>query len=166
MTFYIGRFKGLETMEFEAEIITPMFLGGSDTKKAEFRVPSIKGALRFWWRAANAHLSMDKLKERESEIFGDAGSQFGKSKVQIKLIQTIEYNGKIKANPVPHKKATFSFPCLMPGEIFVVKIIGNKTVFDLFRLFSVLSGLGKRSRRGFGSFLINKENGIPCNKLN
>jgi len=32
------------------KIVTPMFLGGADHEE-EIRVPSIKGALRFWWRA-------------------------------------------------------------------------------------------------------------------
>jgi hypothetical protein len=33
MAFYINRFSGIERKTYEVEIITPMFLGGADTKK-------------------------------------------------------------------------------------------------------------------------------------
>jgi len=47
-----------------------MFLAGADGKTPELRAPSIKGAVRFWWRAMNGCLSIKDLKEKESEIFG------------------------------------------------------------------------------------------------
>lgn len=34
-------------------IVTPMFLGDADQKASSIRPPSLKGALRFWWRALN-----------------------------------------------------------------------------------------------------------------
>lgn len=160
MAFYIERFKGVEAKEFEVEIVTPLFLGGADPKKAELRVPSIKGALRFWWRAIYAHLSLNVLKEQESKIFGDAGDIYGKSKVHIKICNTLIYNGNDRYNPVPHKNVRFSFPCFSPGQSFSLKICGDKKSFDLLKLVSVLGGLGKRSRRGFGSFVIKKIDGI------
>ncbi|HID77150.1 MAG TPA: type III-B CRISPR module RAMP protein Cmr1, partial [Planctomycetaceae bacterium] len=38
---------------FEAtyRIVTPMFCAGADEQRAELRLPSFKGALRFWWRS-------------------------------------------------------------------------------------------------------------------
>ncbi len=69
----------MQTITFECEVITPMFLAGADGTTPELRAPSIKGALRFWWRAMNGHLveekengSFDysKLKQREMDIFG------------------------------------------------------------------------------------------------
>lgn len=94
MTFYIGRFSGLETMEFDSEIITPMFLGGSDTKKAEFRIPSIKGALRFWWRALYGSDDLNDMKKRESQIFGstDEKSCFSISLKEIENIKPVLKN--------------------------------------------------------------------------
>lgn len=38
-------------LEARFRIVTPLFMSGSDKLKAELRVPSIKGVLRFWWRA-------------------------------------------------------------------------------------------------------------------
>ncbi|MFH1491562.1 MAG: type III-B CRISPR module RAMP protein Cmr1 [Pseudomonadota bacterium] len=159
MNFYIERFKDIETKEFEVEVVTPFFLGGADRNKAELRVPSIKGALRFWWRAIYAHLSLDKLREKEAEIFGDAGDRSGKSKIRIKIDNALSYNGRDRENPVPHKKVSFAFPCFNPGEKFSLRIYGNEKSFELFKLVSILGGLGKRSRRGFGSFKINKIDG-------
>jgi CRISPR-associated protein Cmr1 len=68
-------------------IVTPLFMSGSDKSKAELRVPSIKGVLRFWWRAlALGRLgSVDKVREEESRIFGSAGDDVGQARVHLRL---------------------------------------------------------------------------------
>lgn len=53
MGFNISRYQKRIKNEFEIEAITPMFLAGADPHSAELRVPSVKGALRFWWRATS-----------------------------------------------------------------------------------------------------------------
>lgn len=65
-------------------IVTPMFLSGADQKKAAdtIRPPSIKGALRFWWRAlhweailkaeSSASDALKQLHQMEAELFGAA----------------------------------------------------------------------------------------------
>jgi len=40
-----------ETLRAELGIVTPMFLGAADQKPTGIRPASVKGALRFWWRA-------------------------------------------------------------------------------------------------------------------
>ena len=75
----------MNKITFDCEIITPMFIGSADKNKAELRAPSVKGALRFWWRAMNGNLSIAQLKEKEGKIFG-SGSGIEdpiKSKVTI-----------------------------------------------------------------------------------
>lgn len=55
-----------------------MFLGGADNENtAELRPTSIKGALRFWFRAINYGKYQDykKVKEVEDELFGSTTSQ-------------------------------------------------------------------------------------------
>jgi CRISPR-associated protein Cmr1 len=49
----------------EYEITTPMFLGGGVPQDVDLRPPSIKGMLRFWWRAMKWG---DCLKETDSEL--------------------------------------------------------------------------------------------------
>ena len=42
------------TLTAEFKIVTPMFIGGADQSPSDgIRPPSVKGALRFWWRALN-----------------------------------------------------------------------------------------------------------------
>ncbi|MCX8082700.1 MAG: type III-B CRISPR module RAMP protein Cmr1 [bacterium] len=73
-----------KTLKCEVEVITPMFLGGADGRTAELRAPSIKGLLRFWWRAINNSDNLQQLKEKEDKIFGS--SDAGKSSFSIKLL--------------------------------------------------------------------------------
>lgn len=64
-----------ETREFE--FLTPMFGGGTSARESDLitpvRVPSIRGQLRFWWRAANPRglQTVDELREVEAGVFGD-----------------------------------------------------------------------------------------------
>ncbi len=58
---------------FECETITPMFCYGADQTTPEIRAASIKGAMRFWWRALHPDLDIDELRKKETEIFGGAG---------------------------------------------------------------------------------------------
>ncbi len=69
-------------------IVTPLFMSGSDKFKAELRVPSIKGVLRFWWRALALERlgSVSKVREDESCIFGSAGNDVGQSRVHLSLM--------------------------------------------------------------------------------
>ncbi|MEI6706057.1 MAG: type III-B CRISPR module RAMP protein Cmr1 [Methylococcales bacterium] len=72
----------MQIIEASFEIVTPMFIGGGDND-VELRPPSIKGALRFWWRALhwgqclqdanqNNSVALKLLHEREAALFGAA----------------------------------------------------------------------------------------------
>ena len=60
----------------EYELITPLFGGGTETQKADpvsvIRVPSIRGQLRFWWRAIRGgqFSSIAEMKKIEDLIWG------------------------------------------------------------------------------------------------
>ncbi len=148
----------MQTITFECEIITPMFLAGADGTTPELRAPSIKGALRFWWRAMNGHLSLSELKKREGEIFGDNNNR---SKFTINVSE-LNIRNISSAAPIPHKG--YKIPCIMPKTIFEVRLIipvetpqwNMAKCQALFELFSVLGDIGKRARRGMGSFDIVK----------
>lgn len=65
----------------EYELLTPFFGGGAATQEADpvtvVRVPSIRGQLRFWWRAcrgASQSGSLDDMRGREEKLWGMAGS--------------------------------------------------------------------------------------------
>ncbi|NFG61324.1 type III-B CRISPR module RAMP protein Cmr1 [Clostridium sp. CMCC3677] len=83
----------------ECEVVTPLFLYGADGQTPEIRIPSLKGMIRYWWRAANADLGLKQLKESENLTFGGVSKEskqenknkIGKSKVIMRLIN---YNDK------------------------------------------------------------------------
>jgi len=72
-----------------------MFLAGADGQTPELRPPSVKGLMRFWWRAKNEHLSPEELKKEEGEIFGASDEKIGKSKFSIRVfssnLKTLEF---------------------------------------------------------------------------
>lgn len=147
----------METLTFTCKIITPMFLAGADGQTPELRAASIKGALRFWWRACNGHLSLEDLKKREAEIFGGVDGA-GRSKVLIRLSHP---QLDIKQSPlVPHRD--MKAEAIQRGQLFevTVSLVRKLPDFtfshlkDLFELTCILGGAGKRVRRGMGSIQI------------
>ena len=75
----------MHTITFTCETITPMFLSGANQDVPELRPPSIKGALRFWWRAMNG--DKPNMRDLETEIFGGAGDNKAvRSSFQIILV--------------------------------------------------------------------------------
>lgn len=146
----------MKIVRYKCEVITPMFLNGADGASPELRPPSIKGGLRFWFRATHAHLSLKDMKEQEGKLFGDTGRR---SKVLIR----VNHEGPPSCDKfalLPHRegKRRAETSAIMPGEQFTVVLKFPENVSEqvkaLFELFSVLGGLGKRVRRGMGSFRI------------
>ena len=143
-----------------------MFLAGADGQTPELRAPSIKGAMRFWWRACNGHLGVEDLREKEEGIFGGVNSGV-KSRILIRVIKPPIQTSVIEM--LPHKenqRHRSPQQCFPEDEEFEIKIslLSNQSirltqVKCLFELCAFLGGLGKRSRRGLGSFKILKING-------
>ncbi len=80
----------MKTIEATFRVVTPMFLGGADHSVTDgIRAPTIKGALRFWWRALNwgpIYLqcnnnlvdALKKLHADEARLFGAAAKTIDK----------------------------------------------------------------------------------------
>lgn len=63
----------LLTAEFDCEVLTPMFLSGVDQRACELRAPSVRGAMRMWYRAllgGQGVTDIRELKRREAAVFG------------------------------------------------------------------------------------------------
>jgi CRISPR type III-B/RAMP module RAMP protein Cmr1 len=63
------------TLKLEMQVLTPLFLAGAEARGApEWRVPSLRGALRYWLRAALAGVlgdrDLDALQRAEAQVFG------------------------------------------------------------------------------------------------
>ena len=74
--------------EIEAtyRVVTPMFCAGADPGRAELRMPSFKGVLRFWWRAlawSRLNGDLDEIQRQESVLFGSTGA--GQSCASMRL---------------------------------------------------------------------------------
>lgn len=152
----------MHKITFECETITPMFLSGADGSTPELRPPSIKGALRFWWRAMNGHLPLKTLKEREGEIFGGTDNGGKRSRVIIRIPHEANLNTSV-SELVPHKpfmkqnafqpKQSFKVILGISGVISTKgkDIFGMEQLSALFQLTCIFGGFGKRVRRGMGS---------------
>lgn len=175
--FYIQRYHKIEKVNYTFEVVTPMFLGGADQNEAELRVPSIKGMLRFWWRAISDKSDISELKNEEGKLFG---STDGKSKISLKIdnpdisVSKSLFNGKkfeVKTSrgtfpiDILHYLAygTFKYvegnvvikEYIPAGENFVLSISAQKSVLgEIDKALSYLltfGGIGAKSRNGFGS---------------
>jgi CRISPR-associated protein Cmr1 len=72
-------------------LVTPMFLGGADGQAEGIRPPSLKGALRFWWRALNwgrirqdhpdDTYALEVLHKQEAALFGASAEEIGGNQV-------------------------------------------------------------------------------------
>lgn len=81
-------------------IVTPMFLGDASQKCTGFRVPSLKGALRFWWRALvwskiqrehqNLGAALRDLHRREGDLFGCAAGEESSAQSRVLLSAELE----------------------------------------------------------------------------
>ena len=152
----------MQREKYSLKTITPNFCSGSDGRKAEIRPSSIKGSLRYWFRAVVAEKNLKKLHKRENEIFGstDEASSFA-----IKIPNIREVNNKKNINsvrPVPvidenkrPKKKFRSEAVKKDVNIDVEIILYNselkKEIKSTFDIFLMLGSFGQRSRRGFGS---------------
>ncbi|HWP38058.1 MAG TPA: type III-B CRISPR module RAMP protein Cmr1 [Gemmatimonadales bacterium] len=74
------------------ELVTPVLGGSASTRAVDevdiVRAPTVRGHLRFWWRALYAaqHASVLTLYERESRIWGRAATdEGGRSGVEIRI---------------------------------------------------------------------------------
>mgnify|MGYP001612881573 CR=1 FL=1 len=108
----------LKKIIFEIETITPMFLAGADQSKAELRAASIKGLLRFWWRALQAESDLNILRERESQIFGSSDDKLGGGS---SFSMRITYEGTVKTSKENLPKQNISVTS--KGRTFPVNIL-------------------------------------------
>jgi CRISPR-associated protein Cmr1 len=169
----------MDSVEFDIEIVTPMFLGGANTTDAELRVPSIKGMLRFWWRATCGIENFKEMKKEETKIFGSTDQ---KASFSMKL-EGLNNIKAIKSNLSPGKKfqpkgKTFSvgiidylafgirdhrngyvrehFPSGSQFKLifFFYNSENKQSILNAFYSFIDNGGLGAKSRNGFGSLCI------------
>jgi len=159
----------MQSVTFECKVISPLFLGGANGDQPELRPPSLKGVMRYWWRAMHGHLSLTELREKEARIFG--GTEVGgRSKILIQIPDARQVLDTRQAPLVPHKE-WMTKEAIAPDTTFTVVLKLMPTKYKLYEhseldlieqlkrhfiLTCLLGGLGKRVRRGMGSIAITK----------
>ncbi len=162
----------MKKVTFEIETITPMFIAGAEQGKAELRAASIKGLLRFWWRALQAGTKIDELKREENKIFGSSDEGIGASKFSIRVTQPdkqslpdFKKETKGMADPVGYLfYSTFmqkdkKRPYFPDGSKFKIILSSREDQYLKIAAASLwilvyLGGLGTRYRRGAGNVVI------------
>ena len=168
------------TLTLNFKNVTPLFLGGVEPGNgAELRPPTIKGLLRYWYRAIDPNFA-----KRESRIFGGAGSRDGSSLFSLRMTQPLADNrpwvdGDYRTRPFQEGEGRgingilylgYSFnlgdnrrKSIEAGHRFTIILRATRTVSDeeLQKalqaviasrwLLGHLGAAGSRSRRGFGS---------------
>ena len=188
MTFHIGRYKDRIEQRYQIEVVTPLFMGGANPEEPELRAASIKGLLRFWWRARQGMQNISELKSQEDSFFGstDRRSKFSiyftetnNLKIENSIHRgkkfTTQAKGKhIQQNIIDYlgfglcqyekgKGNVFKRNHISPGNTFNLHIIfENSSCYDnILQAFNDLEsfgGLGAKSRNGFGSIKIKNMN--------
>jgi len=147
------------------ETITPLFLTGADPRgEPELRATSIRGALRFWLRALLGGVigdkDLDALRKAESAVFGSTDT--GASPVVVRVAGNVKH---ASYRPLLHNpQKTFTFSGIKPGETFSLEVVPRRPyesvspiVILTTALWLLLGGVGKRSRRGFGTLQLQNE---------
>ena len=149
-------------VEFTLEAVTPIFMRGADQTKAEIRAPSIKGLMRWWFRAlAGSYFGDDisGLRKAEEFVFGSTGRRSRiiievdspkLGKFDCKCDINIKFDGKRKVYLLRPKvtlktKAGGNYPAEIPNYLFFsvnmfIDEIARKT------LEKILAGWGIRNQ--------------------
>lgn len=111
----------MKQITFHLQTLTPMFMAGADGEKVEIRPPSLKGDLRFWWRAyywgqKTNVLTIDEIRTEEGKIFGTTENGGRKSNFALKISHQ-------RLNPTTGKLPNHPIPVVSRGRSFSINIL-------------------------------------------
>ena len=147
---------------YNLKFITPAFLCGANQSKAELRAPSIRGALRWWFRVLGG------TREEEESVFGSVRGKAKESKVVVRCEEETPVHGRFESQspyltffvthggernqPNAYFAAGTTFKIIIDSSALVDDEIEAK--FDrALKCFLLLGTLGSRATRGFGAFV-------------
>lgn len=151
----------MEKAEIELEVLTPMFSYGNE--EVEFRLTELKSLMRSTFRELYYFKDLKNMKDTEKWCFGstDEKSPVRRSPVSFVIKKNINPDKDIDIkSPLPHKNFK-PIKCIKNST----KICFYMICKDDFRLdfyvnlliqSSIIGSMGRYSRKGFGSFKINK----------
>lgn len=177
-------------------LITPLFGGGVKAGEADpvtvIRGASVRGQLRFWWRATRGGQfdTIEKLREAENAIWGSAAKKgdenTGPSKVvlevkttnQGRLFSAVDSKGKSVAN-IGNQISIYSYVSFPLRDTKDAKVLDGVEFQMTIRYpakrkddvqaalwaWETFGGIGARTRRGFGALQLTHLNQKPVTLL-
>jgi CRISPR-associated protein Cmr1 len=152
--------SAIRRKHYIVETLTPMAMHGTNScDNPQFRITSLRGLLRYWWRAVQYEADPEKLLSKEEALFGGTQTeQKGRSllrlSVQPKLPDTKKYpllNHKTEGKSFT-KAIKPSHTLSMEASTYRLTEPETWTHFqDVLELMLLLTGMGQRARRGFGA---------------
>lgn len=175
----------LESFQISLETVTPILGGAAKPRTVDevdvIRVPSVRGHLRFWWRALyGGRLRPEQLAQKERQLWGGAADDAG-GRSQVEILLTIGERGAIDPSPIrlygqgatPGAYALFparetrgegrgapqeTAQRRRPGTRFEIELrcpgAERQQVEGALRAWILFGGYGGRTRRGLGSLTV------------
>ncbi len=153
----------MAAIEFTLTLVSPTFMYGAYQRgsdaQPEMRAQSVRGKLRYWLRAIiGAHTTnLKDVWDRESAVFGSTGVG---SAVSVRVYAS--HKAHTGSEPMlPHRELrggpVSPAPALKAGQQFTLQLVTRPGVpmpddaLNALKVWSLLGGVGKRSRRMFGA---------------
>lgn len=147
--------------------VTPIMGGGAVAGKVDERDPirgqSLRGILRFWWRAAHAHKYCDarELWQAEAAVWG---SQSKRSPTALRIELDNLGNDKCGSGMDFYKDVSYALWTSKPGDRLLLDTTFTLRIRTLaqhadsvrraIRAWVIFGGYGSRTRRGLGSLTV------------
>jgi CRISPR type III-B/RAMP module RAMP protein Cmr1 len=157
---------------YRCELLTPLIMAGADQSKAELRASSIKGTLRWWWRALQATNDIELLRRRELELFGGVFGEGGTKQYKSQVVLSVRWESTVPtSSSLTSKGALFSDAikylaygatgdnqsasrqAFLPGEAFILQVKtpeADSSVEEALQIMLTYGGFGLKAKNGFG----------------
>jgi CRISPR-associated protein Cmr1 len=173
----------VRTLSVLLKVVTPIFGAGTEVRTVDdvdvIRAATVRGHLRFWWRALYAARYADakEIYEHESKIWGRAATdEGGRSAVEIRI--DVERTGAIDGSDIDLQRTPGAYalwparatqkdskpaPRRVPGTHFRLTLITPAScqteAVNALRAWILFGGYGGRTRRGLGSLTVLDDRG-------
>jgi CRISPR-associated protein Cmr1 len=186
----------LKEISVTIEVVTPIFGGGAFSREIDhvdtIRVPTVRGHLRFWWRALYGHEYHDdprRLFNDEAKIWGRASvadATSGRSLVDLRIDAIKPVDDFDDGSPLDDRDSAYALwparipnsrihlPRRKPGTRFKLTLLApDSGIFsdqlqNTVRAWILFGGYGSRTRRGLGSLTVVEDRTVwlaECTKI-
>lgn len=161
-TIFNGKQVGVITQTRSYRFITPMFGGGSRPRKADrdllVRGASIRGQLRFWWRATQGGRfdgDLGSMREAERSLWGST-SKSSLVDIAVRITNQGQCKNWPSTNHPVHRFAAVGQECTVWTRVEFDLVISFPEPFEegiqaALWAWETFGGIGARTRRGFGA---------------